>query len=411
MTHAHKASLGHILGAIFLIAGTCIGGGMLALPVMTAQIGFFPSTVLMAVCWLFMTATALLYAEASLWMEPGAHVLTISTKLLGRPGKVIAGVIYLFIAYASLVAYISGGAELVTESCHQYFGWQMPTWGAALAFCLLFGFVIDMGAEAVGRVNTILFVALLVAYVVLVALGTGEIRASLLTQVSWISSFSILPLMLTIFSFQAIVPSLTPYLKRDAYWIKRCIFLGTTVAFLVYLIWQWIVLGTVELEGPQGLIIAKEQGRAVTTFFRGAVSQAFLADIAEAFAFFALVTSFLGIAWGLFDFLADGLRIERRGVKKIFLALLVVIPSLLCALNYPRAFLVALDTTGGFGDAILNGILPVLMVWVGRYHQKRSGMQAFRGGKAALIVVALFALFVLASEFAAQWQMVIELFS
>ncbi len=37
-----------------------------------------------------------------------------------------------------------------------------------------------------------------------------------------------------------------------------------------------------------------------------------LGAIADFFCFFAIVTSFLGIALGLFDFLADGLKIPRK---------------------------------------------------------------------------------------------------
>ena len=36
-------SQGTLLRGILLVAGTSIGGGMLALPVLTGQIGFFPS--------------------------------------------------------------------------------------------------------------------------------------------------------------------------------------------------------------------------------------------------------------------------------------------------------------------------------------------------------------------------------
>ena len=43
-----------VLGAAFLIAGTSIGAGMLALPIKTAAAGFFPTIAMFIVVWCIM---------------------------------------------------------------------------------------------------------------------------------------------------------------------------------------------------------------------------------------------------------------------------------------------------------------------------------------------------------------------
>ena len=86
----------NLFGATLLIAGTCIGGGMLALPVDTGLAGFFPAALFMILSWAFMTATALLLVEANLWMEEGTHVMTMATRLLGKFGKYTSLVLFLF---------------------------------------------------------------------------------------------------------------------------------------------------------------------------------------------------------------------------------------------------------------------------------------------------------------------------
>src|SRR5689334_9836734 len=96
-------SIATVISAIFLVAGTCIGGGMLALPIATGISGFYPSLAVMLVCWLAMAASALLLLEVNLWMEEGAHIITMSSRLLGPVGKAVSWVLYLFICYASLV--------------------------------------------------------------------------------------------------------------------------------------------------------------------------------------------------------------------------------------------------------------------------------------------------------------------
>lgn len=382
--------IGRLISAICLVAGTCIGGGMLALPVATGISGFFPSTLMMTLCWLAMTASALLLLEVNLWLKEGAHVITMASTILGPVGKYVSWCVYLFISYASIVAYTAAGGSLVIHGVGNLSGWELPTQWGCLVFIVVFGGIIYLGNQIVGRVNTILFVAMIAAYFALISTGAREVRTELLKHVHWPTSFLAIPLLLTTFSFQTMLPSLTPYLKRNASALRWAIIGGTTLTFVVYLIWQWMVLGIVPVSGPNSLIKALEAGEPVTRFFREHVQSDWVSMFAEFFAFFALVTSFLGMALGLFDFLSDGLKIRNEGMGKVVLSLLIIIPTFIFAAYFERIFILALDTSGGFGDSILNGIMPVLMVWVGRYVLRFPDEHRIPGGKPLLIVVFLF---------------------
>lgn len=379
-----------LIAAMFLVAGTCIGGGMLALPVATGVSGFLPSLTIMALCWFAMTASALLLLEANLWMKEGAHVITMSSTILGPIGKMVSWCVFLFISYASIVAYTAAGGNLITNGASSLLGLTVSKELGCLIFILLFGSVIYIGSELIGRVNTILFVAMIAAYFGLVGAGLSEVKPSLLSHQRWSPSLLSIPLLLTTFSFQTMLPSLTPYLKRNVNALRWAIIGGTTITFIVYAIWQWLVLGIVPVEGPNSLIEALEVGEPITQFLREHVKEPWVATLADYFAFFALVTSFLGIALGLFDFLADGLKIKKTGTGHLILGALIVVPTFIFAAYFERVFLLALDTSGGFGDSILNGMMPVLMVWVGRYYLKFPAENRVPGGRPLLVAVFLF---------------------
>jgi tyrosine-specific transport protein len=121
------------------------------------------------------------------------------------------------------------------------------------------------------------------------------------------------------------------------------------------------------------------------------------------------VTSFLGIALGLFDFLADGLKIKRNQLGNLALGILVVVPTLLFALKLERCFLKALDSSGGIGDAILNGLLPCLMLWVGRYRHGLTSEFRMPGGKPLIVVMVCYALFVFVIEILGKLNLVSSL--
>ena len=49
-----------------------------------------------------------------------------------------------------------------------------------------------------------------------------------------------------------------------------------------------------------------------------------------------------------------------------------------------------MDLSGGFGDSILSGMMPVLIVVVGRYFLKLSGIRYVPGGWFTLGLVFIF---------------------
>jgi len=100
----------------------------------------------------------------------------------------------------------------------------------------------------------------------------------------------------------------------------------------------------------------------------------------------------------MLDFFGDGLKIKRTGLPRIGLCLIVFLPPIFFALSNPRMFLVALEFAGGFGEAILNGLLPVLMVWIGRYHMNLKSEYSLIGGRFSLILILLAAFSVVLLE-------------
>lgn len=382
---------GSMISAMFLVAGCCIGGGMLALPVASGPGGFLPSVVIMTLCWFCMTASALLLMEVCLWMKgEGAHFITMTSQILGPIGKAIAWVLFLYISYASLVAYAAGGGVLMSSFVTNYLGVELSKDVSAALITIFFTSVIAFGGKFVGRVNSLFFIALIGAYLCLVLLGTGEVKTSYLFQYNWSYAWVSIPLLLTAFSFQTMVPSLAPILQRHTNALRLTIVGGTTIAFVVYLVWQFIIVGIIPIDGPHGLIQANLQSVPSTQFLGQHVNAKVFVYVAEFFGFFALVTSYLAIGLGLFDFLSDGLKIKETFLGSIILALLIMVPTIVCAIKFERAFMIALDTSGGFGDTILNGMIPVLMVWIGRYKLGYTNGFKVPGGKPLLVFVFCF---------------------
>lgn len=389
-------SCGKTLTTSFLVAGTCVGGGILGLPVESGSMGFGWALVVLLFSWAFMTLTALLYAEASLWMkEEGAHVVTIAKHLLGRTGEWIAVAFYVFMAYATLVAYNAGGSLLVHNIFQSAFDLALTQPISATIYACVFGSTLYLGVRLLGWLNALFVVCMIVAYLGLVTIGFQDLKLALLRHGNMSQIYIVLPLMITSFSFQMIVPSLALYVDHDKKVLTRSIVYGTSMAAIAYGLWLFVVLGIVPVDGEHGLAHALQEGKAATESLKFYTQSTFLPKFAEFFAFFAITTSYFGIALGLFDFLSDLTKIQKKGWGKLILGLLVFVPTLYGTISFPNAFLSALDVTGGLGDSILNGIIPVLMVWIGRYVIGYKDSYKLWGGRPLLVLLFLCSLLII----------------
>lgn len=381
---------GSVIGGCLILAGTAIGGGMLALPVLTAAGGFWPAVVIYILCWLFMTATGLLLMEVFLWSNEETNIISMAQMTLGMPGKVFAWILYLFFFYTLTVAYISGGGGLVKDAFEAFDIKELPGWLSPLLFVLIFAPFVAVGAKAVDSINRLLMAGLILSFLVFVVLGIKHIEINFLTHFSWPLAVIATPVVFTSFGFQGTVPSITNYLDRNPSKVKKAIFWGTFIPLITYILWEGLILGVVPKEQ---LLQAKLQQQSAVAPLKNILHFPWLFKVGEFFAFFALVTSFLGVSLGLLDFMSDGLKIKKDLLGRLFLSLLIFVPPLTFSMINPCIFLNALHYAGGLGSALLLGLLPILMVWRGRYTLKFKSDYSLFGGRVSLCLLILFVLF------------------
>lgn len=378
-----------LIGGILLVSGTTVGAGMLALPVSTGMSGFFPTLGLFVLYWLYMTFTALLMLEVNLWTEKNINLLSMARMTLGRWGKRVSWLFYLFLLYSLTTAYIAGGGPIIIDAIYAMTGQRYPDWVGALPLLGIFGYFVYRGTRSVDYVNRLLMVGLVIAYGLMVMFLTPHVNASLLEHVDMRYLFAGVSVAATSFGFHIIIPSLVTYMDRDVGKLKKVIIIGSLIPLLVYVSWVLICLGIIPVEGANGIregFIEGDNGVRLLTAFIGDPA---IAMVARFFSFFAIVTSFLGVSLSLSDFLADGLSIKKDNAGRFLLFLLTFMPPFVITLIDPRAFLSALEYAGAFGVVTLLGFLPALMVWSGRYVRHLSHGDAFRvpGGKGALLAV------------------------
>lgn len=386
---------GSMIGGILLIGGSCVGAGMLALPILTGLSGFFPSMTMLFCAWAFMTITGLLMVEVNSWFKTQVNIVSMAGHTLGQFGRVLSWGLYLFLFYSLLVAYISGSGSLASTYFDIYLSMKLPSWVGSILFVAVFGSIAYMGTRTVDHWNRAFMFGKIFTYLCMVFLGIQYIKPDLLLRTEPAYAIFSLPILVISFGYHNMIPTLTAYMKGDTQRVRKVILGGSFFALIVYLIWEFVVLGIVPPEGQWGLITSWKRGWQASQAVSGTLGISWVSFFAEGLAFFALLTSFVAQTLALVHFLADGLKVKSERHESVPLCLLALAPPLLFSFLYPQLFIKALNFAGGVCAVILFGVLPTLMVWIGRYSKKNTSSYQVRGGKPLLVTIFCFALFIL----------------
>ncbi len=383
-----------IIGAILLTAGTSIGAGMLMIPVTTCFAGFFPSIGLLFFYWLYMLLCAFLFLKVNLSMKGEVNMISMAGKTLGKWGKIISWITYLLLLYSLTAAYIAASSPMFVHVLNDFFHIPFPSWAGPLPLLVFFGIFIYLGTRPADYLNRLLMIGLILGYVLLIVFVPEHVDFSLLAHMDTKTIFLAFPVLITSYGFHIIIPTLTTYLNHDRKKLKIAIIMGSVLPFIVYLIWDFLLLGTVPLSGKNGLVQSWVSGTSVTIPLEKIVNTPLIITGANLFAFFAIVTSFIGVSLSLKDFLADGLKIKKTVAGRAISCFLTFIPPLFFVYTYPRAFRMALNYAGAF-VAILLCIIPALMTW-----GLKDKFYSSPKGKAILIGVIIIAIIVIGFDLA-----------
>ncbi|CAN6226452.1 unnamed protein product [Urochloa humidicola] len=386
-----KHEPGSLTSAIFLVAGTTVGAGILAIPAVTQEAGFLASAVTCISCWLYMVVTGLLVAEVNVNTmceigSGGVSLVSMAMRTLGTTGVRTACLSYLFIHYALLVAYVARSSDIITNSL------GIPLWESATLFSLAFGGICYFGSQRlIGAVNGFLVVGILTSFTCLVVVASGNLQWSSLLEANFAAAPQSIPIIALSFVYQNVVPVLCTNLEGDLSKVRAAIVAGTAIPLALFLIWDGVILGTLPvIAGSSNVSDPLELLRS---------SNGIVGPIVEAFSFLAIGTSYIGFVLGLSDFLADLLKLPS-GQNKLLPYLLTLLPPLVLSQLDPEIFFKALDFAGTYGVLVLFGVFPAAMSWSERYSDELEAPvpPIVPGGKYTLGVVIGGALLVIVSE-------------
>ncbi|KAH7560804.1 hypothetical protein JRO89_XS10G0109700 [Xanthoceras sorbifolium] len=380
-SNLNKATLkrepGSLSSSIFLVAGTTVGAGILAIPAVTQEAGFLASAVACIICWIFMVVTGLLVAEVNVSTmcklgSGGVSLVSMAMRTLGTVGVQIT----------CQSTFNSFKGLLIAPSRFDVWHYDYR-WESATLFSLVLGGLCYFGSQRIiGAVNGALVLGIIISFTALVVVASGDVQLNALLKANFEAVPMSIPIIALSFVYQNVVPVLCTTLEGNLSKVRTAIVLGTSIPLGLFLVWNAVILGSItghEMSSDQ-IIDPLQQLRS---------SNGLVGPIIELFSFLAIATSYIGFVLGLSDFLVDLLKLPA-GENSPQSYLLTLIPPLLLSLIDPEIFFKALDFAGTYGVLVLFGILPAAMSWSDRYSNSSPSVKSQKlvpGGRITLSLV------------------------
>ena len=390
------------LGSTLIVAGTTIGAGMLAMPLTSAGIGFGFTTLLLVSLWLLLAFSALLFVEAYQTVDSDVGLGTLAEKYYGTFGRIVSTAVLVIFLYAILAAYVSGASSI--------FGGVLPTIVdkdttikvAGVIFTLFFGSFIVTGTTSVDVANRIIFFTKMLAFIVVLGLLLPKVSIENLLEMPIDKALliSALPIFFTSFGFHGSIPSLNKYLEGNVKALRISILVGTAIPLVAYLLWQLATHGVLSQTQFLALLDKDPTLNGLAEAAHEVTGSAWIGITVRVFSAAALITSFLGVALGLFETLEDLLKRVNLPAGRKTLGLLTFIPPMLFAFFFPQGFIVALGYAGQM-FAFYAIVLPIAIVWRVR---KQFPTLAYRvkGGSLSLLLALVIGIFIVIVQFLIQ---------
>lgn len=387
------------LGSTLIVAGTTIGGGMLAMPLTSAGIGFGFTVVLLFALWLLLCFSALLFVELYQNIDSDAGIGSLAEKYYGTVGRVISTAVLIIFLYAILSAYVSGGSSLLSVFLPTIVDNETTVRIAGVLFTVVFGAFIIIGTTSVDAINRLLFTTKILAFVLVLCLLLPKISIDNLLEMP-INNFLLIsasPIFFTAFGFHGSIPSLNKYLDGNVKALRISILVGTAIPLVAYILWQLATHGVLSQTAFLQILEQDPTLNGLAEAVRQTTGSTMISVVVRIFSALALITSFLGVALGLFEALEDLFKRVNVNAGRMTLGVLTFLPPMLFAFFYPEGFIMALGYAGQM-FAFYAIVLPIAMVYKMR-RQFPTLPYRVKGGAVSLWIALIIGVFIVIVPF------------
>lgn len=358
-----------LLHAIFLISGTAIGAGLVALPLVTVNLGIYLSIFIIALMVFVAYQSSMMTIDLNAKNKEAASIIKLSEDLFVP--RIASLLSFCTLSFALLTVYVSAFSGTLSAFCNINDDFLIILCGIMLFAAL------SLNVSCFRTVNSALVLTLLVIVgfaVMRIHSDAGDVSLKYFeSNVTTPELLAFLPIGFTSFGVQNICPHVYRDLNGDRKLISRAFIIGIIIPALVYVVFLSCVFENIITRDP--MFFKRLQNHQVSVgelikFLCNSSDNLFMELILKTLTLFAIATSAIGIGLGLLKSFQEMLS-EKSNNRTIAAAIICLVPVLV-GIIIPNAFINVLS----FGGMIAT----VFVIFVPHYLLKVRNLNEHRFG-------------------------------
>lgn len=396
-----------IFGGACIIASVCVGAGMLGLP--TSGAGAWTSWSILTICltMITMTLSGWLLLEAYKHFDLRASFNTVTKNLLGNEVNIINNLSVYFVGGILLYAYTTASGGILSGLAGEWLSLDARIW--SIIFVLVFSFFVWHSTRIVDRISVILIIFMALSFIFSVFGLTANIELTTLfdTQAKdsnyAIYAMGLLPVALTSFGYHHSVATMRAYYGEERK-AKLAILGGTAIALSLYLLWVISIFGNLPRDQFAPVIASDGNLDVLLGALGNVIESGSVKQAINAFSIAAILSSFIGVGLGVFDFLADFFKFDDSKAGRAKSWAVTFLPPLILSVAYPLGFLKAIGYAGAVAT-IWACIIPALLARKSRTMPNGNTGFKVAGGNFTIALVIIFGIVTALFHFLAMFNM------
>ena len=352
--------------SIFLVAGTCIGAGMFALPLTFAKIGIIPSIIIIMLTWLFTYYCSLIYVELNLHynkknINSDNNINSLPLIIAGKRASLFENINLKLLSYSVLSAYIYGCSSIFQKLIGYDNLFIIQTFLTIFTF-----FLFLFNTDIISKINNIAFIFLVSLFFIVVIRMLTFINFPNIPIYEAVNFYKILPIFLLAFlsfGYQLIFYAIRQYCDNDATMIKKAYFYGSIIPMFVYILWTFVSLSIIynnNIIFYNSIVNSNVEVGDFIQELSKCLHFSELQIVIYIISIFTIFTSIVGVGLGVKNSFSS--IFKSKGIKNhnIISSFITIIPPYIVSVFIPNAFMKILNF-GGIFLIILSVLLPICL--------------------------------------------------
>jgi tyrosine-specific transport protein len=370
------------LDGIFIVISSCIGAGILGMPVVCNLIGIFPSIILMFLIALYMLYLAKIIVKLSFYTKTYDLFLSID-KILGKNFKLLSFVIFIFLFLLILSAYISKCGDLLHNLLF-FFNYKININLLYILIISLSFIFINLNYKLFNKINKIITIFIIIFFLMIIFIIYNHLNFDF--EFCFDSNYKNIklayPLLLTSFGFHNILSFLQKD-NKNINIIYNIINNGIIITFFIYIIWIIFTVPLIKNINHNDIFKSYNEDKLITEIIITQSKSIFTYLIISAFTFVAIITSILNTSLSMKLFLNIIFK------NNIIINSIIFIPPFIINIIHKNIFFSALEISGSILALVLFGFLPIYSILKLKIKNKKSLFKIRCLGIITLIIIIL----------------------